>query len=369
MRKTSTLLSVAISGLLLGGPALAAEHLKGEVLGGGAPIADSTVTLWAAGQAAPKELGRTRTDAEGRFSLSRASCARRGGIPLSGRAGRATHGEPGCEQGGQPRHRPDDGVGRQAAGQGHDQRDDDRRVGVDPQPAHRRHRDQGRAAATEDRRRQRAELRRSRDRRLGHDHPGPAQQQPDADHGQLRDARRRAGRVRDAGEGGCVHGALRRGDRSGCQGADRHADGGAGDRPRALVPARTRLRAARSLLSGAAGQDAARGALHALSAMGAQRLGAAAEGDGRRLPRGRQVDVRQRGQPLGRQQLHRGLAGPGQPVAGQRDQVRPQRQAAVAHDHRLCGRRYAGRDLRRGHRRQGQRLAHQLRRQDHHRLR
>ena len=42
-----------------------------------------------------------------------------------------------------------------------------------------------------------------------------------------------------------------------------------------------------------------------------------------------------RGQPLGRQQLHGGLAGAGQPVAGQRQQVRRQRQAAVADDHRL----------------------------------
>jgi hypothetical protein len=69
MKQPSLPIALAVSGLLLGGPALAAEHLKGQVLGGGAPIADSTVTLWAAGQAAPKELGRTRTDAEGRFSL------------------------------------------------------------------------------------------------------------------------------------------------------------------------------------------------------------------------------------------------------------------------------------------------------------
>ena len=62
-------LAAAIAALLLGGRALAAETLKGEVLGGGAPIADATVTLWAAGEGAPKELGRARTDAEGRFDL------------------------------------------------------------------------------------------------------------------------------------------------------------------------------------------------------------------------------------------------------------------------------------------------------------
>ncbi|MBP8197709.1 MAG: hypothetical protein KAX64_04035, partial [Chromatiaceae bacterium] len=68
MHKANTLIALAVASLLLGGPA-AAESLKGEVLGGGAPIADSTVTLWAAGEGAPKELGRARTDAEGRFDL------------------------------------------------------------------------------------------------------------------------------------------------------------------------------------------------------------------------------------------------------------------------------------------------------------
>ncbi len=68
MRQTTTLAAFAVSSLLLG-PAAAAETLKGEVLGGGAPIAEATVTLWAAGEGAPKELGRARTDAQGRFDL------------------------------------------------------------------------------------------------------------------------------------------------------------------------------------------------------------------------------------------------------------------------------------------------------------
>jgi hypothetical protein len=50
-------------------PAVAAS-LHGQVLGAGAPIAESTVTLWAAGQAAPKELGRTHTDANGHFTFT-----------------------------------------------------------------------------------------------------------------------------------------------------------------------------------------------------------------------------------------------------------------------------------------------------------
>jgi hypothetical protein len=69
MRKTAITLAFALSSLLLGGTAGAAETLKGKVLGGGAPIADATVTLWAAGEGAPRELGRARTDAEGRFDL------------------------------------------------------------------------------------------------------------------------------------------------------------------------------------------------------------------------------------------------------------------------------------------------------------
>ncbi len=45
MHKPSVLTAFAVSSLLLGGSAFAAEELKGEVLGGGASIADSTVTL------------------------------------------------------------------------------------------------------------------------------------------------------------------------------------------------------------------------------------------------------------------------------------------------------------------------------------
>ncbi len=65
----SLLNALGAASLLLGGQALAAEVIKGEVLGGGAPIAEATVTLWAAGDGPPKELDRTRTNAEGRFDL------------------------------------------------------------------------------------------------------------------------------------------------------------------------------------------------------------------------------------------------------------------------------------------------------------
>ncbi|MDS4040663.1 MAG: hypothetical protein RKP20_05750 [Candidatus Competibacter sp.] len=98
MHKSSVLTAFAVSSLLLGGPALAVEELKGEVLGGGAPIADSTVTLWAAGLEAPKELARTRTNTEGRFELSIARphggethlyLIAQGGTPTANKAGGA----------------------------------------------------------------------------------------------------------------------------------------------------------------------------------------------------------------------------------------------------------------------------------------
>src|SRR5882724_10353748 len=53
--------------------AAAAGQVQGQVLGGGAPIANSTVTLWAASAGAPKQLAQTRTGADGRFALNAAA--------------------------------------------------------------------------------------------------------------------------------------------------------------------------------------------------------------------------------------------------------------------------------------------------------
>ena len=49
-----TLCALAVSSLLLAGQAFAADSIKGQVLGGSAPIAQSTVTLFAASAGAPK---------------------------------------------------------------------------------------------------------------------------------------------------------------------------------------------------------------------------------------------------------------------------------------------------------------------------
>src|ERR1700683_1855445 len=51
-------------------PAHAADSIEGQVLGGGAPIAKSTVTLWSASADAPKQLAQTQTGDDGRFTLS-----------------------------------------------------------------------------------------------------------------------------------------------------------------------------------------------------------------------------------------------------------------------------------------------------------
>jgi streptogramin lyase len=75
MRNTlrALLLSAAlIMGALgfAGTPALAAVHIDGQVQAGGGPVAQSTVTLWAASANAPAQLGQAMTGADGRFAIS-----------------------------------------------------------------------------------------------------------------------------------------------------------------------------------------------------------------------------------------------------------------------------------------------------------
>lgn len=61
-----------LAGLSLIGaaPAIAAVSVGGQVLGGGAPIASSTVTLFATSPGAPKQLAQATTGADGRFALT-----------------------------------------------------------------------------------------------------------------------------------------------------------------------------------------------------------------------------------------------------------------------------------------------------------
>jgi len=46
-----------------------ADRINGQVLGAGAPIVGSRVTLWAAGTGAPQQLAQTQTGADGGFVL------------------------------------------------------------------------------------------------------------------------------------------------------------------------------------------------------------------------------------------------------------------------------------------------------------
>jgi hypothetical protein len=65
-----TVFALAAVGMLSGASAVSAASLKGQVMGAGEPVAQSTVTLWSASASAPKQLAQVRTDASGRFSLS-----------------------------------------------------------------------------------------------------------------------------------------------------------------------------------------------------------------------------------------------------------------------------------------------------------
>ena len=64
------LLIGAAVGLLLLATVAPAATLSGLVKGGGAPIADSSVTLWSAGAGQPARLAQARSGADGRFSIT-----------------------------------------------------------------------------------------------------------------------------------------------------------------------------------------------------------------------------------------------------------------------------------------------------------
>jgi hypothetical protein len=69
IRKSIAMLAAVVaSNLLFAHLALAAD-IKGQVLTGNAPIAKSTITLWAASADAPKQLAQTKTSDDGRFEV------------------------------------------------------------------------------------------------------------------------------------------------------------------------------------------------------------------------------------------------------------------------------------------------------------
>ena len=68
-RQSLMLSTLLVASLVAAGAASAADSIKGQVLGGGAPIAKSTVTLWEASADAPKQLAQTKTNDDGRFEI------------------------------------------------------------------------------------------------------------------------------------------------------------------------------------------------------------------------------------------------------------------------------------------------------------
>ena len=65
-----SLAALVVFAISLTPPAFAADTIEGQVLGGGAPIAKSTVTLWSASADAPKQLAQTQSGDDGHFTLS-----------------------------------------------------------------------------------------------------------------------------------------------------------------------------------------------------------------------------------------------------------------------------------------------------------
>lgn len=87
----------ALAALMVSAAATAAAvSLNGQVLGAGAPIANSTVTLYAASTGAPKQMAQAKTGADGRFTLDVAGArdkdailylVAKGGTPAANKAG------------------------------------------------------------------------------------------------------------------------------------------------------------------------------------------------------------------------------------------------------------------------------------------
>src|SRR5215831_1954830 len=100
--------AVAILSFSLGGSASAAD-ISGQVLGAGAPIANSTVTLWAASASNPQELAQARTGADGRFSMAVPGTAGKDASLYTRRPARPAR----CQQGKRRQfpHRAHDGAG------------------------------------------------------------------------------------------------------------------------------------------------------------------------------------------------------------------------------------------------------------------
>ena len=71
INKLQSVISLLTFGILVcaSGPTAAAVRIEGVVQGGGGPLANSTVTLWAASAGQPSQLAQARTNSDGRFEV------------------------------------------------------------------------------------------------------------------------------------------------------------------------------------------------------------------------------------------------------------------------------------------------------------
>jgi hypothetical protein len=92
---TLILATMFVAVILSVGAAFAADSIKGQVVLGGAPIAESTVTLWEASADAPKQLDQTKSGDDGHFEVHVNDAhgdrvlylVAAGGVPKAGKAG------------------------------------------------------------------------------------------------------------------------------------------------------------------------------------------------------------------------------------------------------------------------------------------
>jgi hypothetical protein len=100
MRNSGTISRLPVAAIvavgLVSSASAFASNLNGQVLGGGAPIAYSTVTLFAASAGAPRQLAQAITGTDGRFAINAAGDAgkdeilylvAKGGTPAANKAG------------------------------------------------------------------------------------------------------------------------------------------------------------------------------------------------------------------------------------------------------------------------------------------
>jgi hypothetical protein len=62
-----------VMGAVSAAPAIAAGSINGRVLSAGVPIANATITMWAASAGAPRQLAEAESGADGRFTLNAAT--------------------------------------------------------------------------------------------------------------------------------------------------------------------------------------------------------------------------------------------------------------------------------------------------------